>query len=315
VDNPRISHVESQLPFNSQFTINMDRTTFKLEMRPRWVTGLVENVQEYFRREAGVEYPRDVVERSLEQWLERRFDRVVESVGEMITSPEKAEAQEFRRILEAVSSQQSAVSSKSAAAQPSATAAVDADVFNHPGLPATPPNLGGERAKSIFTGKRGFDAERLAAMVAYLVEKGHDIYKTNLNKLLFYSDMTAYFLRGEGISGATYVNMPFGPVPDHVEAVIDALVANGTLTRRDVPEIGKNAVRFEMGYEGVDSELSDDDKRVLDWVLQTYGEMGAGELSELSHRERAYKDTRPLEPIAYEYAKFLRRLPENRGSQ
>jgi hypothetical protein len=37
--------------------------------------------------------------------------------------------------------------------------------------------------------------------------------------------------------------------------------------------------------------------------------MGAGELSELSHRERAYKDTRPLEPIAYEYAKFLRKLP------
>ena len=70
-----------------------------------------------------------------------------------------------------------------------------------------------------------------------------------------------------------------------------------------------------MGYEGVDSELSEDDRRVLDWVLTTYGDMGAGELSELSHRERAYKDTRPLEPIAYEYAKFLRRLPSKDGEQ
>jgi uncharacterized phage-associated protein len=294
----------------------MEKHTFKIDLRPRWVTGLVENVQEYFRREAGVEYPREVVERSLEQWLERRFDGMLERIGDVIASPSDEAALEFRRILEmnAQRTMQTA-QSPAAAASLKASAVVDADVFNHPGLPATPPNQGADLATSIFSGKKKFDAERLGAMVAYLVEKGHDIYKTNLNKLLFYSDMTAYFLRGEGMSGATYVNMPFGPVPDHVEAVIEALVANGTLTRRDVPEIGKNAVRFEMGYEGRDSELSDDDRRVLDWVLATYGEMGAGELSELSHRERAYKDTRPLEPIAYEYAKFLRRLPENRGSQ
>ena len=292
----------------------MERTTFKLTMRPRWVTGLVENVQEYLRRETGVEYSRDVVERSLEEWLEARFDGMLERIGDVITSTSD-EAVEFRRILEqnaavAAGSKFKVQGSKLAevpAAEAATVARGDAGVpVDH--APDAP-------AGSIFSGKRGFDASKLGAMVAYLVEKGHDIYKTNLNKLLFYSDMTAYFLRGEGISGATYVNMPFGPVPDHVEAVIDALVTNGTLTRRDVPEIGKNAVRFEMGYEGVDSELSEDDRRVLDWVLTTYGDMGAGELSELSHRERAYKDTRPLEPIAYEYAKFLRRLPSKDGEQ
>ena len=271
----------------------MDRTTFKLELRPRWVTGLVENVQEYFRREVGVEYPRGVVERSLEQWLETRFDRVLEGLGEAITSAHLAEAAEFRSILEmnaaAVSSQQSAVSSQSRTT----------DAREGAGVPV----------ETIFTGRRAFDADRLGAMVAYLVAKGHDIYKTNLNKLLFYSDMTAYFLRGQAMSGATYVNMPFGPVPNHIEAVIEMLVANGDISRRDVPEIGKNAVRFELTGEGEASMLSEDDKSVLDWVLKTYGEMGAGELSELSHRERAYKDTRPLEPIAYEYAKFLKRLP------
>lgn len=299
----------------------MDRTTFKLSLRPRWVTGLVENVQEHFRREAGVEYPREVVERSLEQWLERRFDKVLESVGEVLTSPQMAEGREFRAILEAVSRQQSVVSSRREAAASvqspksevqsrAALAAADAAIAHD----ASPVGAGGP-VETIFTGKRTFDASKLGAMVAYLVAKGHDIYKTNLNKLLFYSDMTAYFLRGEGMSGATYVNMPFGPVPDHVEAVIDVLVMNGTLVRRDVPDIGKNAVRFEMGYEGRDSELSEDDKHVLDWVLQTYGEMGPGELSELSHRERAYRDTRPLEPIAYEYAKFLRRLPSRESER
>lgn len=270
----------------------MDRQTFKLNLRPRWVTGLVENVQEYFHRETGVKYPREVIEKSLEQWLESRFDHVLEGLGEMITSPQMKESQEFRRILEqnAGEGQQALGSSE------------------EPIAAETRPALVAEKP-TIFTGKRQYDPARLGAMVTYLVEKGHDIYKTNLNKLLFYSDMTAYFLRGQGISGATYVNMPFGPVPDHIEAVIDTLVSSGAVSKREVPEVGKNAIRFELTGEGAVAELSDDDKQVLDWVLGEYGNMGAGELSELSHKERAYRDTRPLEPIAYEYAKFLRRLP------
>lgn len=278
----------------------MERTTFKLDLRPRWMTGLVENVREYYRSEAGLEYSREVVERSLTQWLEMRIDRLIDSIGEVLTQPHLAEAQEFRRILEtnsqigAASLRGSLVTASELAVQTALTE--DASMTR-------------DTAPTIFTGKRSFEPSRLGAMVAYLVEKGHDIYKTNLNKLLFYSDMTAYALRGQGVSGATYVNMPFGPVPEHIEAVIDALVASGRITRRDVPEVGKNAVRFELTGEGSAAELSEDDKSVLDWVLSTYGEMGAGELSELSHKERAYKDTRPLEPIAYEYAKFLKKLP------
>jgi|GEM_PF-1294137 len=262
---------------------------FKLSLRPRWVTGLVENVQEYFRREAGVEYPREIVEKSLEQWLEMRLDHVLERIGDVITAPERTEGIEFRALLEANAQRTMQNAQSPAAAVSSRQSAVSSGIAETREGAGVPVSAGAPNRAPIFTGKRAFDAERLGAMISYLVTKGHDIYKTNLNKLLFYSDMTAYFLRGEGISGATYVNMPFGPVPDHVEAVIEALVANGTIQKRDVPEIGKNAVRFELGYEGPDSELSDDDKRVLDWVLQTYGEMGAGELSELSHRERAYK--------------------------
>jgi hypothetical protein len=37
--------------------------------------------------------------------------------------------------------------------------------------------------------------------------------------------------------------------------------------------------------------------------------MGAGEISELSHQERAYANTNPNESIAYEYAQFLKHLP------
>ena len=154
----------------------MDKTTFKLNIRPRWVTGLTENVQEFLRSETGVEYSRDVVERSLGVWLEARFDAVLERVGEVITSTSD-EALEFRRILDqnAAGSKFQVPSSKLSEV-PATEAAVAHEGAN---LPVA--NGGDVPAGSIFSGKKKFDAERLGAMVAYLVRQGHDIYKTNLN--------------------------------------------------------------------------------------------------------------------------------------
>jgi uncharacterized phage-associated protein len=54
-----------------------------------------------------------------------------------------------------------------------------------------------------------------------------------------------------------------------------------------------------------DDVLSAQEKKVLDWVSDTYGNMSASEISEFSHLEMAYKFTEPNEPIAYEYGKFF----------
>ena len=55
--------------------------------------------------------------------------------------------------------------------------------------------------------------------------------------------------------------------------------------------------------------LTDDERRLLDWVAMTYGQMSASEISDFSHREMAYKFTEPNEPIAYAYSKFFKHLP------
>jgi hypothetical protein len=45
-------------------------------------------------------------------------------------------------------------------------------------------------------------------------------------------------------------------------------------------------------------------------VLQQYGSLSSKAISELSHREKAYRFTKQGEEIAYEYAKFFINLPE-----
>ena len=248
---------------------------------------LVENIQAHFKKESHVEYPREVIERSLTAWLEQRYDRMLEQLGEIVTTPHLAEAQEFRQLLDANNSAHAP-----AAEMAAVEAATDA---------------------SVFTGGAVFSPSKLGAMISYLASRGHDIYKTNLNKLLFYSDLTAYYLYGSGISGAIYLNRPFGPVPNGVENILEDLASQGDITRVDMPEVGQNAQRIFS--EHVPSpQLSPDEIRVLDWVLDNYGHMSASELSELSHKEKAYKFTRPLEPIAYEYAKFFNKLPAKKAN-
>ena len=63
------------------------------------------------------------------------------------------------------------------------------------------------------------------------------------------------------------------------------------------------------GTENSGTDLSDDDRRILDWVADTYGSLTTAQITELSHQEIAYRSTRTGEPIAYRYSEFLNALP------
>ncbi|MEO7539584.1 MAG: Panacea domain-containing protein [Pyrinomonadaceae bacterium] len=266
----------------------MDKDTLPLQLRTRYIAGLTQNIQAYFEKEDGVKYSAEVVNNALETWLESRFDRMLEQLGEVITSPHLAESRDFRRILEE-RMEGAPQRATTAAAFGAAVATVATDA-------------------TIFTGARSYSPEKLGAMIEYIAERGRDIYKTNLNKLLFYSDLTHYYMYGHGISGATYVNLPYGPVPETVETVIDDLAAANRISKVDVPDRGTNAQMIKPA-KGSPVSLDDEEKQLIDWVLDTYGDMTPGQITDFSHAEKAYKFTRPQEPIAYEYAKFFEKLP------
>src|SRR5690606_35114538 len=64
-----------------------------------------------------------------------------------------------------------------------------------------------------YTGYRKPTLERIALVIAYFSENVNDLWKTKLNKLLFYSDFLNYKRSGYSISGIAYRAIPFGPVP------------------------------------------------------------------------------------------------------
>jgi uncharacterized phage-associated protein len=248
-------------------------STNELSRKIRNITG---DVRAAVKRETGSDYDESVIEDAIRSFVVNSLDRIRESLPEMFTSPERREFQELTWIL---------------ADRQAAIPAVAEDMA-HTVQPAT-----------VFAGNRRFAKEKLAAMIEYLTGKGHHVYKTSLNKLLFYSDLTYFYLRGQGMSGAVYYNRPFGPVAEFAQPVLTELIEAENvkiLPRTQTLEASK------VEHIGL---LTNEERKVLDWVADTYGSMTASAISELSHSEKAYKFSGPNNPIAYAYASYLKHLP------
>ena len=241
----------------------------------------MDDLQESIKDDCGTEYSRSTIRNSVVDWLGSRLDTLVEDAFERLTSPSFEDARDFARMLDEGNQ-------KSEFPQP-----VEAPLS----------------AVNIFTGHRTFSLEKMAAMVSYFAERAGDLYKTKLNKLLFYADFANYYRQGKSISGSRYVHLPYGPVPDGYEETLETLNHYGVVdvTKEDYADLVK------AGDRPVESFLTADEIETLDWTLEQYGHMSATQLTQLSHREKAYSNTRTGEEIAYEYAKFLSKLPEKRG--
>ena len=240
-------------------------------------------ISAYYWREFQQEHAADTVAIALLRWLDQRFDIVLEEVTELLTHPGSDEASEFAQILERVES---------------------------PAMDVTPETVqrSTEELHPMFAGNRVFSADRMAAMMGYLAGKGVELYKTKLNKLLFYADLTGFYLTGRGLSGAQYVNLPYGPVPDKFEEMIDFAVSAGFVKSVGIPGKEPTVRLIKPGVRPLDM-LDDSDRRILDWVADAYGSLSTSEITALSHGEKAYTDTRAGERIAYAYAQFLKTLP------
>ncbi len=255
----------------------MKNNDLVFDLSARSIDKVVGDVDRFLRDERGLEIPPNRIREAMADVLYRKFDLIAEDLREIFTSPHREEVHELEKVLRRSVS----VSEKADAWQPVQHAAPIA---------------------AIFSGNRAFSAEKMGAMIEYILGKSRSIYKTNLNKLLFYADLTAFYLRGAGMSGAVYLNRPYGPVADPTADVLDDLIEKGRVSVAD-------KTKHLVAEGDALTSLSGEEMKVLDWVIDTYGDLGAREISDMSHEERAYKDTRPNEPIAYAYAKFFNKLP------
>jgi len=259
----------------------MKTSTITLEIPETRLRTLVSELRESIETDCGTKYSEKAIRSSVVEWLDSRLDTLFEDALERLTSPSWEDARDFARMLDTAESKLSVVPIRATAAD----------------------------AATVFTGFRAFSLEKMAAMISYIAGHTKELYRTKLNKLLFYSDFINYYLNGNSISGSRYVHLPYGPVPDGYEETLETLNHYGVI---DLSLVNSAEVIGPGDEPGSDS-LTDEERKSLDWVLNTYGSMSASQLTEVSHAERAYNNTRAGEEIAYDYAKFFDKLPAKKA--
>ena len=151
-------------------------------------------------------------------------------------------------------------------------------------------------------GFKGFDYEKLCAMVLFFAHKSAGLLKTKLMKLLNYSDMIFYKENGLSISGLKYAHLPYGPVPDNFDMILGKMAAD---------HIAHIEVLYDGAYENhqvvpecdvPEGALSDEEIEVLERIYEKFKNFGSVEISNYSHREKGYNATKTGQIISYAYA-------------
>jgi len=162
-----------------------------------------------------------------------------------------------------------------------------------------------------FSGYRTLDLEKLYNMILFF-SKPPGVFKTKLNKLLFYADFRHFRDFTLSISGTRYAHVPFGPAPDEFSIHYGFLNSKGNIESTEWEgyySVGDEPIVGEIITAKKQPNLNLFEERELDVMLavkKDLGHMSSKELSDLSHDEDAYRETQNGDLISYTYANRLR---------
>jgi uncharacterized phage-associated protein len=131
------------------------------------------------------------------------------------------------------------------------------------------------------------------------------MWRTKLNKMLFYADFLHAKRYGRSISGARYVHMQYGPVPADFYALQARLVDGADIDEVPAQEGDCSGTVF-IARRPADRELfSAEELQTLKDVAAHFEGWTASRLVEFSHREPAWAETHDRETIPLAYAERL----------
>jgi len=156
-----------------------------------------------------------------------------------------------------------------------------------------------------LSGYKELDAYRLLNMVLFFCDKG--IFKTKLNKLLFYTDFKHYKDYAVSISGCRYAHLPYGPVPDNYKAFY-AFISQGLESPLEEEEQWCHDCPGEILISRIKPDLSlfsVSELKVLAMVKEFFEDFTATRIKDFSHNEAGYRATNDGDLISYQYAERL----------
>jgi len=148
-------------------------------------------------------------------------------------------------------------------------------------------------------------------ILLYILEKcagKPNVGETLLYKLLYFSDFNYYELYEEHLSGAEYRKLPYGPVPQKLDSIINQMIVNKQLKRFKADYHGYPQTRYIPLTKPNLSSFNASEKDIIDKVIDQYSDWSASAISDYSHKDMPWLASKDGEAIDYELA-FYRESP------
>ncbi len=153
--------------------------------------------------------------------------------------------------------------------------------------------------------------QKFKNVLLYILERcagKPNVGETVLYKLLYFADFNYYEVYEEHLTGALYRKLPFGPVPQKLDAIIKKMIEDGQLQRVKAEYHGFPQTRYLPLIKSDLTQLKASEKEMIDRVIQQMSDWSASAISSYSHRDMPWIASKEGEFIDYELA-FYREAP------
>jgi transcriptional regulator with XRE-family HTH domain len=153
--------------------------------------------------------------------------------------------------------------------------------------------------------------EKFRNVLLYILEKcagKPNVGETFLYKLLYFSDFNYYELYEEHLTGARYRKLPYGPVPQKLDTIINQMIDIAHLQRVKTDYHGYLQTRYLPLVKPDLTQLKASEKEVIDKVIEQMSDWSASAISNYSHRDMPWLASKEGEEINYELV-FYREAP------
>lgn len=159
--------------------------------------------------------------------------------------------------------------------------------------------------KSDSNGNTLLDIDKLECVISYYAEKIGDLYKVKLMKLLWYTDVLAYKLRGHAITGLVYKHDSMGALPIGHYKIVE--LENVKIKEERIPKYEDNVCFKFCKNSNLSIEyLESDEINILDVVINKFKDYSGTELKDYMHEESAYIKTEKNDIIPFSLAEDIR---------
>jgi uncharacterized phage-associated protein len=146
------------------------------------------------------------------------------------------------------------------------------------------------------------DREKLKSVIGYIAGRTSP-GKVKLFKLMFLADFTARARHGAPITCEMYENFEMGPVPITLWRNFATITRECVdIERVDTGVIAEQRMTLKNGFV---PKLTDDERRILDEIVDRFGQLSGNALRDFTHETIPYRATQRGATIPYGLAAYL----------